>query len=151
MGLGRLTSNSITHTNLHERAMGKHGLTRFTTARTWGKPPFSILYYTLCMTMGLTSKCQFVPGLPSESPKIFTTRTLATLRVHNFMCKPSIKMMSREKLQPLLKAFRWYVACHLHYRNPSFGFATKVKGVARVWAKRKPGSHITYSRECRKV
>jgi hypothetical protein len=25
------------------------------------------------------------------------------------------------------------------------------KGIARVWAKRKPGSHITYSRECEKV
>jgi len=36
-------------------------------------------------------------------------------------------------------------------RKPSFGLATKAKGVARVWAKRKPGSHITYSRECKKV
>ncbi len=41
-------------------------------------------------------------------------------------------------------------------RNPSFGLATKAKGIARVRAKRKPGSqgkrkpgsHITYSREC---
>ncbi len=36
-------------------------------------------------------------------------------------------------------------------RNPNFGFAIKAKGVARVRAKRKPGSHITCSRECRKV
>jgi hypothetical protein len=59
----------------------------------------------------------------------------------------------------------WF--CYL-CRNPSFGFATKAKGlqgygprgrkprnqgkgVARVRAKRKPGSHITYSRECKKV
>jgi hypothetical protein len=53
-------------------------------------------------------------------------------------------------------------------RNPSFGLATKAKGlqgcgprgrkprsqgkgIAMVQAKRKPGSHITYSRECKKV
>jgi len=44
-------------------------------------------------------------------------------------------------------------------RNPSFGLATKAKGVARLRAKKKPesqgkrklGSHITYSRECKKV
>jgi len=52
--------------------------------------------------------------------------------------------------------------------NPSFGFATKAKGlqgygprgrkpgnqgkdIARLRAKRKPGSDITYSRECKKV
>jgi hypothetical protein len=36
-------------------------------------------------------------------------------------------------------------------RNPSLGFATKARGVARLWAKRKPRSHITCSRECKKV
>jgi hypothetical protein len=40
---------------------------------------------------------------------------------------------------------------HFYYRNPNLGLATKAKGVARLWAKRKPGNHITYSRECRKV
>jgi hypothetical protein len=47
----------------------------------------------------------------------------------------------------------------LDCRNPSFGLATKAKGITRVRAKgkpesqgkRKPGSHITYSRECKKV
>jgi hypothetical protein len=39
----------------------------------------------------------------------------------------------------------------ISYRNPSFGLATKAKGVARVRAKGKPGSHIRDSRECRKV
>jgi hypothetical protein len=38
--------------------------------------------------------------------------------------------------------------CQLCCRNPSFGLATKAKGVARLRAKRKPGSHITYSQEC---
>jgi hypothetical protein len=36
-------------------------------------------------------------------------------------------------------------------RNPSLGLTTKAKRVARLQAKRKPGSHITYSRECKKV
>jgi hypothetical protein len=36
-------------------------------------------------------------------------------------------------------------------RNPSFGLATKTKGVARVRATGKPESHIRDSRECRKV
>jgi hypothetical protein len=53
-------------------------------------------------------------------------------------------------------------------RNPSFGLTTKAKGlqgcgpkgkkpgtqgkgIAKVQAKRKPGSHITYSRYCNKV
>ncbi len=34
------------------RATGKFELTRFTTARTWGKPPPSPLYYTLCLATG---------------------------------------------------------------------------------------------------
>ncbi len=55
-GLGRLTSKSIIHTNLHKpnnklvnvqvgtplvqgRATGEHQFTRLTTTRTWGKPP----------------------------------------------------------------------------------------------------------------
>jgi hypothetical protein len=52
-------------------------------------------------------------------------------------------------------------------RNPSFGLVTKAKWVTRLRAKRKPGnqdkevakvrakkkpmSHITYSQECKKV
>jgi hypothetical protein len=40
---------------------------------------------------------------------------------------------------------------HPMCRNPNLRLTTKVRGVARLWAKRKPGSHITYSRECRKV
>ncbi len=33
------------------------------------------------------------------------------------MCRPSIDMRSKEKLYPLLRAFQWYVACHLHARK----------------------------------
>jgi hypothetical protein len=35
--------------------------------------------------------------------------------------------------------------------NPSLGFTTKAKELARLLAKRKLGSHTACSRECRKV
>ncbi len=35
-------------------------------------------------------------------------------------------------------------------RNPSLGLATKAKGVAKLQAKRKPGSHSACFRECKK-
>jgi len=37
------------------------------------------------------------------------------------------------------------------YHNPNLGLATNAKGITRLWAERKPGSHITYSQECKKV
>jgi hypothetical protein len=40
-----------------------------------------------------------------------------TLRAHNFVCRPSIKVNYKAKLYPLLKAFQRYVACHLSMRN----------------------------------
>jgi hypothetical protein len=43
---------------------GQLGLTRLTTAQTWGKPPPSPLLYTLCLSTRSTSKWHFVPGLP---------------------------------------------------------------------------------------
>jgi hypothetical protein len=47
----------------------------------------------------------------------------------------------------------WFKALSTHptCRNPNLGLATKAKGVTRLRAKRKPGSHITYSWECKKV
>ncbi len=41
--------------------------------------------------------------------------------------------------------------CTNNICNPSLGLVTKAKGVARLRAKRKPRSHITYSQECKKV
>ncbi len=49
-----------------------------------------------------------------------------------------------------VKIFKAIFICHYYCRNPNFGLATKAKGVARRWAKRKLGSHVTYFRECRK-
>jgi hypothetical protein len=59
--------------------MGKLGLTRLTTARTWGKSPPSPLWYTLCLSTRPTSKWHFVPGLPSGSLEIPIIRTPTTL------------------------------------------------------------------------
>ncbi len=134
MGLGRVTSFSITHSNMHPTnhklvsslsgtplvlgwVMGDFGLTRLTTAWTWGKPPPSPINYTLQLSTGATSKWLFVPGLPSGSPEIPTTGILATLKAYNFLCKPPIAMRSKAKLYPLSRTFQRYVACCLHARK----------------------------------
>ncbi len=54
---------------VHEQAMGKHELTKLTTYQTWGKPPPSPLWYTLCLATGLAPKCHFVLGV-SKFPKL---------------------------------------------------------------------------------
>jgi hypothetical protein len=45
-----------------------------------------------------TPKGHFVLGLPNGSPEIPKIGTLATLRAHNFVCKPSIEMRFATKL-----------------------------------------------------
>jgi hypothetical protein len=74
---------------------------------------------------------------------------------------PNVASIEMAPLQP-------YDSMDSHCRNPSFGLVTKAKGlqgcgpivrkpgsqgkgIARVRAKSKPGSHITYSQECKKV
>ncbi len=99
------------------RATGKFRLTRFTTARTWGKPPPSPFQYILCLSARATSKWHFVLGFPSGSPEILKVGTLATLGAHNFLCKPPTDMRFRAKLQLSSRSFQQYVACHLHTRK----------------------------------
>jgi len=67
--------------------------------------------------MGPAPRCHFVPRLPNGSPKIPTTRIPATLRAHNFACKPPIEMRSKAKLYPLSRDFQHYVAHHLHAKK----------------------------------
>jgi hypothetical protein len=86
-------------------------------ALTWRKPPPSPLYYTMCLSTRPTSKWHFVPGLSSGSPKIAKVGTPMTLGLHNFACRPPIKMRSTAKLYPLLRGFQRYVACHLKARE----------------------------------
>ncbi len=93
------------------------GHTRLITARTWGKPPPSPLYYTLQFFMVATSKWLFVLGLPNGSPEIPIVGTLAILRAHNFLCISLIVMRFEEKLQPSSRCFQRCVACWLHARK----------------------------------
>ncbi len=132
MGLGRVKSINYSHRPAQNQtqggqcivallvlrqATGKLGFTRFTIARTWGKPPPSPLQYTLCFSTSPTSKWHFVPRLPNESLEIPKVGTFTTLGPHNFMCKPPIEMMFEAALQPLLSTFQRHVARHLHARK----------------------------------
>jgi len=83
---------------MDERVTNKHGFTKLNTARTWGKPPPSPLYYSLCLATWPTPKCHFVLGLPSWSPEIPENGTFVTLEAHNFVYRPLIEAMSKEKL-----------------------------------------------------
>ncbi len=102
---------------VHERITGKHELTRFTTARTWGKPPpspYSILYawprdQHPNVILSLDSQVKVL-----KFPKI---KTFATLGVHNFVCRPPIEVRSKAKLQFLSRAFQLNVAHHVHVRK----------------------------------
>jgi hypothetical protein len=53
-------------------------------------------------------------GLPSWSFGILEIGTPATFEAHNFVYRPLIEVMSKEKLYPLLRAFQRYVAHHMY-------------------------------------
>ncbi len=103
--LRRTTSNTNTQDSSRPRLGGSHHL-----------PPYSIL---CASPRGPHPNGSFVPGLPSGSPEITTTGTFATLRAHNFLCRPSIAMRSKAKLQPSSTAFQRYVSHCLHARKSS--------------------------------
>ncbi len=129
MGLRRLTSNSITHTNLHKpnnklvseqlehfgawmnheqpRTYNTHHSPNFGEATT-----FLLLIYFV-PGHGTNTQMSFCP----ENPGIPTIGTLVTLGAHNFVYKPLIEMTSKTKLQPSLKAFQQYIAHHLYARK----------------------------------
>jgi len=48
--------------------------------------------------MGPAPKCHFVQGFPSGSLEIPKVGTPTTLRAHNFVCKPPIKIRFEAKL-----------------------------------------------------
>ncbi len=121
MGLGRLISNSITHTNLHNQTTNwlVHNWSTFGAKTNHGQirthkthhgpdlgeaPTFPLIVY-------------FVPGHRISTQMSFCFMIPVTLGAHNFVCKPSIEIKSKEKLQPLLRAFQRYVARHLHVRK----------------------------------
>ncbi len=128
MGLGRIDKLIHSHGPAHNPhkvvsaqlkhlwcwdSHGEHGHTRFTTARTWGKPPPSPLQYSLRRSAETTSKWLFFPGLPglsAGSPEIPPCGTPGTLEPHNFASRPRIEVRFRTKLQLSSRAFQRYVA-----------------------------------------
>jgi hypothetical protein len=85
---------------VHGRTTSKHELTRLTTARTWGKPPPSPLYYTLCLATGLAPKCHFVLGTPNESPEIPTIGIPTTLGAHNLCANLRLRWGLKQSCSP---------------------------------------------------
>jgi len=51
----------------------------------------------LCLATGPTPKCHFFPVLLSGNPEIPKVGTLATLGAHDFVCRPSIEKIIKEK------------------------------------------------------
>jgi len=100
--LGRAMSNSDSQDSPRPGLGGSHHL-----------PPYS----TMCLSTRPTSKWHFVLGLPNGSPEIAKVEIPATLRAHNFMCKPRTKMRSKAKLYSSLRTFQRDVARHLHIRK----------------------------------
>ncbi len=96
------------------QATGNPGLTRLTMAQTRGKPPPSPIQYSMRLSTTPTSEWLFVPGLPRRSPETVPIWTLESLRVHNFLFRPSIGMRSKANLQFPLGAFQQCVALQLH-------------------------------------
>jgi hypothetical protein len=89
---------------VHGRTTGKHELTKFTKAQTWGNTPPSPLYYSLCLATGPAPKCHFVLGLPSwnlEIPEILEIGTPAALEAHNFFFRPLIEIRLKKTCSPL--------------------------------------------------
>jgi hypothetical protein len=77
---------------VHRQTMGIHELTRFTMAWTWGKPSFSPLLYSLCLTTGLHANFILFWDSQVKSPEIFKIETPATLEAHKFLFRPLIKV-----------------------------------------------------------
>ncbi len=101
---------------VHKFTTSKHEFIRLTMAWTWGKPSPPPLQYYLCLAMGPTPKCHFVPKLPSESLEIPKIGSPTTLEGHNFVCRLSIEVRFEANFEPLSKSFQRYVA-HLHIRK----------------------------------
>ncbi len=74
-------------------------------------PPYNILY---TWPQGQHPNVILSRDSQVGNPKIPEIKTPTALEANNFLCKPLIEVRYKEKLQPLLKAFQWYVARHLH-------------------------------------
>ncbi len=134
MGLGKLINKSLTHTDLHKPnnrlvsvqlkhfgARTNHKQTR--THKTHNGPdlgeattfPFIIYFVPDHETSTQMSFCPQTPKF--GSPEISKVESPATLRAHNFVCKPPIEMRSKERLQPSSGSFQQFVASHLYTKK----------------------------------
>jgi len=52
----------------------------------------------VCLAMGPTLKCHFVPKLSSWSPEIFEIGIVTTLGAHNLVCRHLIEVRFKAKL-----------------------------------------------------
>jgi hypothetical protein len=113
-GLGRLTSKSVIHMDLHKPnnklvnvqleqfgAQMNHKQTRI--HKTHHGPNlgeatiFPLIVYSM-LGHGTSTQMSFCLGTPNGSPKIPKVRTPATLGAHNFVWRPPIEMRSEAKL-----------------------------------------------------
>ncbi len=101
------------------RATSDFGLTRFTTAQTWGKPSPSPIQYSLRYSTAPTSEWHFFSGLPRRSPETVPVWTFGTLVTHNSLLRPPIGMRSRENFQLSLRSLQRCVTLYLH--TPGLG------------------------------
>jgi hypothetical protein len=120
-GLGRVTSTSITHVDLHHpnnklvsaqlehllctdepqlELGGSHHLSPYSIlcALPWGQHPNVILSWDSQV----------------GSPEILEIGIPATLEAHNVLCKPQIEVRFKAKLYPSSRSFQQYVTRYLH-------------------------------------
>ncbi len=78
--------------------MGKFGLTRLTTAWTWGKPPPSplIVYYVPLHEAHI--QMAFCPETPKWESQNSQSWDLMTLGPHKLVCRPLIEIRFKTKL-----------------------------------------------------
>ncbi len=98
---------------VHRWTTSKYGLTRLTTARTWGKPLPSPLEYTLCLAIGTTPKCHFVSRLLGGSPEITKVGTPTTLEPITLCEDLWLKWCLKQSCSPHRKLFNdmWHATC----------------------------------------
>ncbi len=123
MGLRRLTSNSITHMDLHKpnNKLVSAQLEHFGARMNYGQTQTHKTHQGLDLREATTFPLivYSVHGYGTTTQRSFCPKvgTPVTLGAHNFACKLPIEMKFKAKLYPSLKAFQCYVAHHLYVRK----------------------------------
>jgi len=96
-------------------------------------------------------KQNLVGGLPKFGTEKVMLKVCEACQLRKQVKHPFLAQTTHVSSKPLEMIHSDVWTIKTMCRNPSLGLATKAKGITRVRAKRKPGSHITYSWECKKV